>query len=472
MKYETVIGLEIHVELKTQTKIFCSCSTAFGAPPNTQICPVCMGMPGALPVLNKTAVEYAVRAGLALNCAIASYSKLDRKNYVYPDLPKAYQISQCDLPICADGSMTIDTEAGEKTVRITRIHLEEDAGKLVHDQQHGTLIDCNRCSVPLIEIVTEPDLRSPVEAVAFLEKLRSILLYTDISDLKMNEGSMRCDVNLSVRPFGESTFGARAEIKNLNSFQSVRRAAEYEAARQIAALEAGEAIIQQTRRFDQTTGMTYAMRSKENADDYRYFPDPDLCAIELSRAYIEEVAASLPELPEVRKRRYMERYQISLQFAAQLCLKREDAEYFESVAEKTAYPKIAASLITGELFRLRLEEESIAAHIEADKLAALCERIGNGALSASAGKRILKHMWEFGGDPARIEEELGLTKLTDEKILKAHIEDALNSSPQAVDDYRAGKKEALQAVIGIVMKSTNGRADPIKLKELLIRQIG
>jgi len=467
MNYETVIGLEIHVELKTQTKIFCSCSTAFGAPPNTHICPVCTGMPGALPVLNKTAVEYAVRAGLATNCAIASYSKLDRKNYVYPDLPKAYQISQYDLPICANGSVTVETDTGEKAVRITRIHLEEDAGKLVHDRKYGTLIDCNRCGVPLIEIVTEPDLRSPEEAAAFLEKLRSILLYTGISDCKMNEGSMRCDVNLSIRPLGESSFGARAEIKNLNSFQSVRRAAEYEAARQITALEAGETIVQETRRFDQATGKTYTMRRKENADDYRYFPDPDLCAIELSRAYIERVAASLPVLLEARKHDYIKRYGLSLQFAAQLTLQREDAEYFESVAKKTAYPKIAASLIIGELFRLRLEEESITAHIGAEKLAALCERVGNGTLSASAGKRILKRMWETGGDPAKIEEELGLMKLTDEKELKAHVEDAIKINSKAVADYRAGKKGALQSVMGLVMKSTNGRADPARLREML-----
>jgi aspartyl-tRNA(Asn)/glutamyl-tRNA(Gln) amidotransferase subunit B len=334
----------------------------------------------------------------------------------------------------------------------------------VHDPKYGTLIDCNRCGVPLIEIVTEPDLRSPTEAAAFLEKLRSILLYTGISDCKMNEGSMRCDVNLSVRPLGESSFGARAEIKNLNSFQSVRRAAEYEAARQITALEAGETIVQETRRFDQATGKTYSMRRKENADDYRYFPDPDLCAIELSRAYIEGVATSLPVLPEARKHGYMKRYGLSLQFAAQLTLQREDAEYFESVAKKTAYPKIAASLITGELFRLRLEEESIAAHIGAEGLAALCERIGNGALSASAGKRVLKRMWETGGDPSEIEEGLGLTKLSDEKELKAHVAVAIKNCPKAAADYRAGKKDALQAVMGLVMKSTNGRADPVKLK--------
>ncbi len=466
-QYETVIGLEIHVELKTQTKIFCSCSTAFGAPPNTHICPVCTGMPGALPVLNKTAVEYAVCAGLATNCAIASYSKLDRKNYVYPDLPKAYQISQYDLPICANGSVTLETDACEKTVRITRIHLEEDAGKLVHDPEYGTLIDCNRCGVPLIEIVTEPDLRSPAEAAVFLEKLRSILLYTGISDCKMNEGSMRCDVNLSVRPMGESTFGARAEIKNLNSFQSVRRAAEYEAARQIRALEAGEALVQETRRFDQATGKTHTMRRKENADDYRYFPDPDLCAIELSRTDIEKIAAALPVLPEVRKHSYMERYGLSLQFAAQLTLKREDAEYFENVVRETAYPKIAAILITGELNRLRSEEESLAAHIHAERFAALCERIGGGSLSMTAGKRVLKRMWETGGNPSAIEEELGLTMLADEATLQAHVKDALEKSPKAAADYRAGKEDALHVVMGLVMKSTAGRADPARLREML-----
>ena len=471
MMYEIVIGLEIHVELKTQSKIFCSCSTAFGAPPNTQICPVCTGMPGALPVLNRTAVEYAIRAGLATNCAIAPYSKLDRKNYVYPDLPKAYQISQYDLPLCANGYITLETEQGEKTVRITRIHLEEDAGKLTHDPVHGTLLDCNRCGVPLIEIVTEPDLRSPEEAAAFLEKLRAILLYTGISDCKMNEGSMRCDVNLSVRKLGESALTQRTEIKNLNSFQSVRRAAQYEAARQIRAIEAGEAIVQETRRFDQASGKTYTMRRKENADDYRYFPDPDLCAIVTDRTEVEKIAAALPVLPEARKRRYMARYNLAAPIAAQLTLEREVADYFEAVAQQTAYPKVAANLLIGTVFRLREAEESLAARIDAVHFAALCEMMGNGSLSASAAKQVLHAMWETGKAPGTLAEEMGLFKLRDEAALTALVKEAIKENPKAAADYRAGKADALQALMGYVMKAATGKADPQMLKTILVREV-
>ncbi|NCB30577.1 MAG: Asp-tRNA(Asn)/Glu-tRNA(Gln) amidotransferase subunit GatB, partial [Clostridia bacterium] len=303
--YEMVIGLEVHVELKTKTKIFCACPTAFGAVPNTQCCPVCAGMPGVLPVLNKKVVEYAIKAGLATHCRIATYSKNDRKNYFYPDLPKAYQISQYDLPLCEGGYVDITTEEGEKRIGITRIHMEEDAGKLLHDAGHGTLIDLNRCGVPLIEIVSEPDMRSAKEAVAYLKKLRSIVLYTDISDAKMNEGSLRCDVNISVREKGAESFGVRAEIKNINSFAFVAKAIEYEFRRQVTALEAGKPIVQETRRFDPATGKTNSMRSKENANDYRYFPDPDLLPIRTDAQTLARIAASIPPLPDTRRRKYM-----------------------------------------------------------------------------------------------------------------------------------------------------------------------
>ena len=306
--YEMVIGLEVHVELKTATKIFCSCPTTFGAAPNTQCCPVCMGFPGTLPVLNKKVVEYAVKAGLATNCKIANYSKEDRKNYFYPDLPKAYQISQYDLPLCEHGWLDIETEAGSKRIGITRIHIEEDAGKLVHDDVHGTMIDCNRCGVPLIEIVSEPDIRSAEEAKAYLQKLRAIILYTGISDCKMEEGSLRCDVNLSVRKVGAEAFGTRTEMKNLNSFQFIVKAIEYEYKRQVDAIEAGETVVQETRRFDTATGKTNTMRTKEDADDYRYFPDPDLPPIEMSDERIAAFAAEIPELPDARKARYIEKY--------------------------------------------------------------------------------------------------------------------------------------------------------------------
>ena len=299
--YETVIGLEVHVELKTDTKIFCSCPTTFGAEPNTHCCPVCMGMPGTLPVLNKKVVDYAVKAGLATNCTITQKSKQDRKNYFYPDLPKAYQISQYDLPLCEHGHIDINVGGEEKRIGITRIHIEEDAGKLVHDDKYGTMIDCNRCGVPLIEIVSEPDIRGPEEAIAYLEKLRAIIMYTGVSDCKMQEGSLRCDVNLSVRKKGETKFGTRTEMKNLNSFSFISKAIEYEYKRQVEAIEAGEKIYQETRRFDANTGKTYSMRRKENANDYRYFPDPDLPFIEISDGELDAYRAEIPTLPDERK---------------------------------------------------------------------------------------------------------------------------------------------------------------------------
>jgi len=465
MQYETVIGLEIHIELKTESKIFCSCPTTFGAPPNTQICPVCMGMPGALPVLNKKVVEYAVKAGLATHCEIASYSKMDRKNYVYPDLPKAYQISQYDLPLCTGGYVAIETPEGEKRVRLTRIHIEEDAGKLTHDAALGTLFDCNRCGVPLIEIVTEPDLRSAQEALDFLEKLRAAILYTGISDCRMNEGSMRCDVNLSVRPAGSDTLGTRTETKNLNSFQSVRRTVEYEAARQAAALEAGEPIAQETRRFDQGSGRTYSMRSKENANDYRYFPDPDLCAVELSQSEIRRLRGEIPQLPEERRAGYMERYGLSRYDAGQLTNEREVAAYFEEAAELTAYPKILANLLTGEVFRLRGQDGAVP--VSPAHMAALSTLIGEGRVNSSAGKKVLAALWERDEEPSAVVRRLGLEQVGDEATLRGLLAEAVAANPNAVADYRAGKASALQAVMGHVMKAAGGRADPVKLRALL-----
>ena len=337
-QYEMVIGLEVHCELKTATKIFCSCPTAFGAEPNTQCCPVCTGMPGALPVLNRQVVEYAVKAGLAANCRIAPHSRQDRKNYFYPDLPKAYQISQYDLPLCENGFLEIETETGSKRVGITRIHIEEDAGKLVHVEGQGTLVDCNRCGVPLIEIVSEPDLRSAEEVRAYLHKLRAVLLYTGVSDCRMNEGSMRCDVNLSVRRRGEETLGTRTEMKNLNSFQFITKAIEFEFARQVDAVEAGEAIVQETRRFDQASGRTLSMRRKEDANDYRYFPDPDLPPIAVSPEELGALRGEIPALPDERKRRYVERWGITPFAAELLTLRREAADYFEETAALTRYP--------------------------------------------------------------------------------------------------------------------------------------
>ena len=333
--YEMVAGLETHVELKTATKIFCGCSTAFGAEPNTQCCPVCTGMPGSLPVLNRQVVHYAIKAGLAVNCRIASYSKEDRKNYFYPDLPKAYQISQYDLPLCENGYLDIETGEGRKRIGITRIHIEEDAGKLIHQEGKGTLIDYNRCGVPLIEIVSEPDFRSVEEIKAYLRKLRATILYTGVSDCKMNEGSLRVDVNLSVRKKGEETLGTRTEMKNLNSFQFIAKAVEYEFRRQVEALEAGEEIIQETRRFDQASGKTFSMRRKEDANDYRYFPDPDLPPIEVSPDLLRELQAQIPVLPDQRKKEYVKRFGLTDYAAEQITLSREAADYFEQAARRT-----------------------------------------------------------------------------------------------------------------------------------------
>lgn len=464
--YETVIGLEIHVELKTESKIFCSCPTTFGAAPNTQVCPVCLGMPGTLPVLNEKVVDYAVKAGLATNCEIAGYSKQDRKNYVYPDLPKAYQISQYDLPLCEHGWLNIATKSGEKRIGITRIHIEEDAGKLVHDPDAGTLIDCNRCGVPLIEIVTEPDIRSAEEAVAFLEKLRSTIIYTGISDCKMNEGSLRCDVNLSIRPKGQEAFGTRTETKNLNSFQSVRRAIEYETSRQIRAVEAGERIVQATMRFDAATGKTSVMRSKENANDYRYFPDPDLAAIELPASRVEELRQEIPMLPEQRQAMYVERFSLTAYDASVITAEPAIAEYFEAAAAATPFPKLAANLLITDIFRLRGGEEG-APPIAPTHLAALATLLGQGEISSSAGKRVLSALWEKDESPEAVVDRLSLRQISDDAALRPAVEQVLAENPAAVADFRAGKQSAIKALMGKAMQATGGKGNPARLQELL-----
>ena len=463
--YEMVIGMEVHVELNTKTKIFCGCSTKFGAPPSTQCCPVCTGMPGALPVLNGKVVEYAVMAGLATHCEIARYSKQDRKNYFYPDLPKAYQISQYDLPLCSGGYLDIETEAGAKRVGITRIHIEEDAGKLIHLEGRGTLIDMNRCGVPLIEIVSEPDIRSAEEARAYLQKLRSIVLYTGISDGRMNEGSLRCDVNLSVRKRGSETLGTRTEMKNLGSFQSVGKAIEYEFARQVAVLEEGGQVTQETRRFDAGTGKTVSMRSKENADDYRYFPDPDLVPIVISEEFLKEMQARIPVLPDQRKQHYQAAYGLSALTAETLVTRRDVADYFEKVAGLTRYPRQAANLVVGEVLRLTPEEQAVP--VAPEHLAALTDLLGDGKISAGTCKQVTAMLFREDQDPAALIEDQGLRQIRDEATLQPLAEQVLAQNRKSVEDYRRGNKNAFHALVGQMMRATGRKGDPQVIRNIL-----
>ncbi len=457
--YEMVIGLEVHAELKTETKIFCGCSTKFGAEPNTQCCPVCMGMPGTLPVLNGKVVDYAVKAGLATNCTITTHSKQDRKNYFYPDLPKAYQISQYDLPLCEHGYIDISTGEGEKRIGITRIHIEEDAGKLVHHEKYGTMIDCNRCGVPLIEIVSEPDMRSAEEAVAYLEKLRAVIMYTGVADCRMQEGGFRCDVNLSVREKGAETFGTRTEMKNLNSFAFIAKAIDYEFKRQCETLENGGEIIQETRRFDPDTGKTYSMRVKEDANDYRYFPDPDLPYIDIPAEKLENLRGEIPVLPDERRRIYEEKYGIDRKTGGLITGDREVADFFEETASRTKYPKTAANLLTGEIFRLFSGEER-EIRISGESLAAIADMAGDSYINSSTAKRLVREVWENGGDPMQIVRENDLAQINDEAVIRDKVLAALKERPKILEDYKKGKTSAAGALTGAVMGLTKNKANP------------
>jgi aspartyl-tRNA(Asn)/glutamyl-tRNA(Gln) amidotransferase subunit B len=464
--YEMVIGLEVHAELSTETKIFCGCPTRFGAPPNTQCCPVCMGLPGSLPVLNEKVVRLAVKAGLAMNCTIAPLSRQDRKNYFYPDLPKAYQISQYDRPLCENGWLIVETPQGEKRVGITRIHIEEDAGKLVHMEGKGTGIDCNRCGVPLIEIVSEPDMRSAAEARAYLQKLRAILLYTGVSDVRMNEGSLRCDVNLSVRRRGEQRLGERCEIKNLNSFLHVEKAIAYEFSRQAALLEEGEAILQQTRRFEPASGKTSPMRSKENADDYRYFPEPDLPPIEVTEKVLALLEKEIPVLPDARKARYRQCWQLPSYTAGRIVENRAAADLFEAAAENCRYPLLAANLLLSALLpKLTGEEEKIL--IAPAHLAALADMQGEGRLNSGTARRLLERIFEQDEDPAALAEREGLFQLSDETELRVLAQRVIEENAPAAADYRRGKTAALSSLMGALMRRSAGRANPQRMQEIL-----
>lgn len=462
--YEMVIGLEVHVELKTKTKIFCNCKTDFGAEPNTHVCPVCMGMPGTLPVLNRKVVDYAIKAGLATNCTIARFSKQDRKNYFYPDLPKAYQISQYDLPLCEHGHVDIETENGAKRIGITRIHIEEDAGKLVHDDKLGTLIDCNRCGVPLIEIVSEPDIRSAEEADAYLRKLRAAILYTGVSDCKMNEGSLRCDVNLSVRKPGEP-FGTRTEMKNLNSFQFIAKAIDYEYHRQVDALESGEGVVQETRRFDANSGKTYSMRKKEDANDYRYFPDPDLPPIVITEEKLAALKAEIPMLPDERKAIYTEKFGLTAYDSEVITNELAVADYFEETANKTHYPKLAANMLITDILRA-CDTEAGGIPVKPERLAALADLLGDGKINSSTAKKIVCNLLENDFDPAAYVTEHGLEQINDCAVLEKIVREVLAADSKSVSSYKAGKTAALKAIVGKVMAKTEGRANPVTVTEL------
>ena len=478
MKYEAVIGLEVHTELRTATKIFCSCRTSFGAEPNTNVCPVCLGLPGVLPVLNKKVLEFAVRTGLALNCEISRYSKFDRKNYYYPDLPKNFQTSQYDLPICEHGHLDVEVDGKKTTIRITRAHMEEDAGKLVH---HGTsitdsdysLVDYNRTGTPLLEIVSEPDMRSAKEAVAYMEKLRAILQYCGVSDCKMEEGSLRCDANVSVRPVGQKELGTKTEIKNINSFRGVERAIEYEAMRQAELLEEGGTVVQETRTWDEKEGVTKSMRKKEEANDYRYFPEPDLVPFTVSEEYIEEIRKTLPELPAARKERYMESYGLTSYDADYLTNDKARADYFEAMVAAGADPKEAANWLMGD-FAKKLSQsglEMAAAPVTAAALADLLGLIGKGTISGKIAKQVFSDMWETGKDAETIVKEKGLVQISDTGALEELADRIIAANPQSVADFKAGKKKAVGFLMGQIMKETKGKANPQVVNGILTKKL-
>lgn len=455
--YEMVIGLEVHCELKTETKIFCSCPTAFGAEPNTQCCPVCLGLPGALPTLNRKAVELAVRAGAALHCTIHPHSQMDRKNYFYPDMPKAYQITQFFYPICTGGWVEISGEQGKKRIGITRIHIEEDAGKMIH-RQEGSFIDYNRCGVPLIEIVSEPDLRSAGEAKAYVQKLRSLLTAVDVSDCKMQEGSLRVDVNLSVRKQGETALGIRTEMKNLNSLQSLCRAIEFEAARQADLLEAGEKIEQETRRYSQETGSTERMRRKEESDDYRYFPEPDLGAVCLSQEEMDRIISELPELPDVRCERYQQKYGLGVRESEMLSQELSVSQCFEKSAEISRYPNLAANILISSWLPC-FDPEMGEFPSLSQQLATLSNLFGDGRIGSSTVKNLAVRVWKSGEDPQEIAERENLWLIRSEQELLPVAQAVVEEFPKSVQDYRRGKKQAIQALLGQMIRRTNGRAD-------------
>lgn len=474
MDYEAVIGLEVHAELLTESKVFCGCSAKFGAPPNQNTCPVCLAMPGALPVLNGRVVEFALRAGLAAKCRIANHSCWARKNYFYPDLPKGYQISQYELPICLGGAIDIETEAGPKSVQLTRIHMEEDTGKNIHDaHSDASLVDFNRCGVPLLEIVSEPVIRSAAEAGAYLRKLRTLLQYIEICDGNMEEGSFRCDANVSIRPRGTSELGTKVEIKNMNSFRNVERAIEHEIKRQAAVLDEGGRLVQETRLWDPDREVTRSMRSKEHAHDYRYFPEPDLLPLLVTDEWIEDVRRALPELPDARRQRFVAEYALPPYDADVLTMRKDVADYYEEAVRQYRNPKALSNWVMGEVLRIikdRKLDTALVIHdwpVAPERLAALVELIDSGEISGKIAKSVFEEMVNTGRTPVDIVAEQGLTQISDESSIVATIDAVLAANTSKVTEYRSGKDKLFGFFVGQVMKATQGKANPQKLNDLL-----
>jgi len=473
MNFETVIGLEVHVELKTKSKIFSSAPNAFGAEPNTNTTVIDLGYPGVLPVLNKEAVEFAMKAAMALNCEVATYTKFDRKNYFYPDNPKAYQISQYDQPIGQNGWIEIEVNGKKKKIGITRLHLEEDAGKLTHTGDGYSLVDFNRQGTPLIEIVSEPDIRSPEEAYAYLEKLKSIIQYTGVSDCKMEEGSLRCDANISLRPIGQKEFGTKTELKNLNSFNFVRKGLEYEEKRQAEVLLSGGVIPQETRRFDEATGKTILMRVKEGSDDYRYFPEPDLVTLYIDDEWKERVRSSIPELPDARQKRYVEELGLPAYDAKVLTMTKEMSDFFEATVKAGADAKQASNWLMGEVSAyLNAEQKELSeVALTPESLAGMIKLIENGTISSKIAKKVFKELIEKGGDPEKIVKEKGLVQISDEGAILKLVIETLDENEQSVTDFKNGKDKAIGFLVGQIMKKTKGQANPQLVNKLLLQEI-
>ncbi len=468
--YEMVIGLEVHVELATRTKIFCGCTTKFGGAPNTHTCPICTGMPGTLPVVNRQVVEFAIAAGLATNCEITRYNKFDRKNYFYPDLPKAYQVSQLYLPICRNGHVDIKTAAGSKSIGIHEIHMEEDAGKLMHDPWiDQTMVDYNRCGVPLLEIVSEPDMRSAEEVIAYLTKLRQTLQYLGVSDCKMQEGSLRADVNLSVRPVGQEEFGTRTEMKNLNSFKAIARAIEGEFRRQVELIEDGGKVLQQTRRWDDNKGASFAMRSKENAQDYRYFPEPDLPPIEISQAWIDAVKAREPELAEAKVERYQKEFGLPAYDAGILTEEKKMADLFEQATAACGKPKEVSNWLMGETMAMMKEKQVLTENLmmTPEALGRIVTLVAEGKLSRQSAREVFAYAFDGGEDVDGYVKEHGLEMVSDDSAYEAILADVLARCQKDVDSYKAGNQKVFGFLVGQAMKALKGKADPKKINEML-----